>query len=219
MTPLRDFLPYVLPHAYGCPEPVAEMAIRDACIEFCGRSLLIQTVDTQSTTAGVAEYDVPAPAQQSLCQVMRVTLGASELKRTALDDVRHGAAMRAGLDTVVESQSGTPQMYYQTTPTAETVCLWPVPSTTGSNALAIRAAFAPTRTATSVDDALYDDWANEIASGALARLLAMPAQVFTNPKYAQAHEARFAGAIAAASTQARRGRLTGASRVAYRAFP
>lgn len=221
MTPLSAFLPYVLPHAYGCPDPVAEQAIRDACIEFCGRSNLIQAVDVQSTLAGVADYAVSTPAQQNLSQVLAVTVGANQLRPVSISDVNHGAAMRAGVenvDAVVESARGTPGAYYQTTPTDTLIYLWPVPAVAEVNALAIRAAYVPTRAATDVEDVLFEDWANEIASGALARLLSMPAQVFTNPKFADAHEKRFGDAVASATSLGRRGQVPGATRVRANRF-
>jgi len=216
VTPLSAFLPYVLPHAYGCPDPTAEQAVRDACIEFCSKSSLIQAVDTQTLVAGLAEYAVGTPAGQDLSQVLSVSLGAIMLSPVAPSDVRHGAALRAGVDSTVAPFSGPPALYYQITPTDRVLYLWPVPADTG--ALAIKASYAPSRTATEVDDVLFDDWAYEIACGALARLLSMPAQVFSNPKYAEAHGARFSAAIASAVSAARRGRLPGAVRAQSRSF-
>lgn len=221
MTPLTSFLPYVLPHAYGAPDPLAEQAVRNACIELCDESNLVQTVTIQTATAGDPEYAITPPTQQGLSQILAVTFGAYPLRPVAPGDVEHGAAMRAGVeavDAVLESTRGTPTVYYQTTPTDPNVYLWPVPAETKVGYLAVRAAFVPLRNATQVEDVLFEDWVVEIASGALAQLLAMPGQVFSNPSYAENHAKAFAAGVARAKAKARSAQIPSAMRVRARRF-
>lgn len=136
----------------------------------------------------------------------------------AIDEVRHGAALRAGLDTTVPSDRGAPTCYYQRTPSDTAIYLWPVPDTSVSGALGVRAAFAPTRSATQVEDALFDNYMPEIVSGALAQLLITPGQPFTNPSLAEYHRKAFSSGRSKAVGDAKRGATRGALVVKARAF-
>jgi hypothetical protein len=218
MPAVSAFLPWVLPHAYGVTDNMAGQAIVDACIEFCERTGAVQGVWTADVVAGRAEVDLEAPSQQEVAQVKAVFLGAVELRATAVDDVRHGAAARAGEDTVVESPTGTPQCYYQRFLGEPALYLWPVPDSTALRGLSVRAAFRPARTATQVDDRLYNDYVQSIAYGALSRILVTPGQPFTNPTLAKDMEGWFNAAIAAAASDARRGNVQASMRVRPRAF-
>jgi hypothetical protein len=202
----------------GVTDMYAEQAVRDACIEFCERTEIIQGVDAYSTVSGTAEYDIQAPTQQRLVRVVRVTYNAVELAPVAIDEVKHGAAMRAGVDTTVASDSGTPYCFYQRTPSDTAIYLWPVPNTSVTGALGVRAAFAPTRTCNQVEDDLYDVWITEIVSGALAKLLITPGQPFTNSSLAEHHRKQFESGMAKAIGDAKRGATRGALRVQPRAF-
>lgn len=218
MKRLSSFLPWVLPHCMGVTDPYAEQALRDACIEFCERTEVIQGIDAYSTVAGTAEYEIEAPTQQRLSRVIKVTYNSSEIVPVAIDEVRHGAAMRAGIDTTVTSSRGTPTSYYQRMPSDSAIYLWPVPDVSAAGALGVRAAFAPTRSASQVDDALFDTYLNEIVSGALAILMGTPGQPFTNPVLAQYHSKAFASGMAGAIGDAKRGGTRGTLTVQPRAF-
>lgn len=218
MKSLDVFLPWVLPYAPACTDGLAKQMVLDACIDLCARTSLIQEVDVQDIVADQAEYTVGAPSQQRLTKVLKVFVGATEIKPVALDDVRHGAAARAATDTVVLSDSGTPSFFHQTTPSDDAIYLWPVPSTSTTSGLAIRAAFEPTRTATQVADDLFDDYALTIAYGALSRLLGIVSQPFYNPQQAAAFQRQFDSELSRAIGQATRGTTRGSLRVQPRAF-
>lgn len=218
MKSLGAFLPWVAPHVPGASDPLIEQAVRDACIEFCDATNIVQRVEVQGVLAGEPQYVVSAPQQQRLVAVLQVAYNSNPLKYAPIDTVEHGAALRAGYDAVVDPARGTPMTYYQTTPGDDAIYLWPVPDTEVSDALAVRASFAPTRTATQVEDELFDDWLTEIVSGALARLMIIPAQPFTNPKLALEHERAFRAGVGAANAEARRGTGRGGLFVKPRPF-
>lgn len=218
MKKLSAFLPWVIPHAYGVTDPYAEQAVRDACIEFCERTEVVQSVETYGLVASDPECNLFAPPQQRLARVIRVTCNDVDLSAVAIDEVRSGAAMRAGVDTVVSPARGTPTSFYQRVPGDSAIYLWPVPDAAAPEALAVRAAFAPTRTASMVEDVLFNDWLPEIVHGALAMLLSTPAQPFTNLVLAGAHRKEFEAAIGAAARDAKRGGTRGSLAVQPRAF-
>lgn len=218
MKALSAFLTWVAPHVPGAPDPLIEQAIRDVCIDFCDATNIVQSVEAQSTVAGEPEYPVATPTQQRLVSVLQVTYKAVPLSYVAIDAVAHGAATRAAYDTVVEPARGTPRSYYQRTPSDDAIYLWPVPDLSETDAIAVRASFAPTRTATQVDDVLFDEWLPDIVTGALARLMMVPAMPFTNPKMALEYDKIFRGSKAAALAHSRRGSGRGGLFVQPRAF-
>lgn len=213
MTPLEKFLPYVLPHVVTCPNSLAEQEIRSVCIEFCSNTNAIQTTATQDLFAGTQDYDVDTPSQMTLSCVLNAFYGAAPLSPLPLDAIRYATALTG--ETLGEDvpASGTPRAYFIKTPGAQAVSLYPVPDATATNKLTVRASFAPSRTATSVDDVLFNDWVEVIAAGAIERLLLIPGQLFGDAKYAPTYAQKYRSGTNAAFIQARKGQLVSASRV------
>ena len=217
MKSLDLFVPWVAPYVYGAPEPLIRQMLIDAAIEYCGATHAIQTVTVQSVVAGEPRYDLESPAQQKLSTILGVFYRDRPLLAVPIDNVHHGAAVRAGEDTVVEGRVGTPEGFYQVTPGEDAIYLWPRPDTDDPDALAVRAAFEPARNATSLADRLYDS-VYDIAAGAIARLLSMPGQAFTNAAGAERSWRQFQSALASGRMSSTRGDSRAALRVTPRPF-
>lgn len=218
MAKLSDFMPWIAPSAFGVLEPFAAQHIRDACIEFAEATGVIQTVEPADIVAGQALYELSPPAQSELVDVIAVYYGTKQLGSVPVDMIGHGGAARVGTDTTIETASGTPVAYYQITPNDADIYLWPVPDEAAAAVLTVRASWRPTRTATLVDDVFFRDYAPDIANGALARILAVPGQPFTNPGQAAAFGAMFKAAISNTRAFARRGSIRTSMRVRARSF-
>lgn len=212
MAALTAFLPYVLPYVIGCAQPTAEQFIRSACIEFCARTLMIQDVATQSITAGVSEYDIDTPTSSVLNKVLAVMVKDSWITPVSTESVRSGLALRGAVGALTPA-SGEPSCYFQKTPTSSAITLYPVPDYTLANGLVIRTAFCPSRASTTVDDQLFEDWAEVISSLAIARMLMVPGQSFSNASLAAPHLINYHSGAAAAANLARSGQAAAASRV------
>ena len=218
MKALSLWLPHVLPHVYGCTDPMAEQAILSACIDFCSRSLIVQSVSTEGAVVGVPDYDVEEPAQQKLAKVLAVFYRGRRLTARAADLVQSAVALRAeAIDTEVVPV-GTPTEWFQRDVTQPMVTLFPAPAEALVGAVTIKAAHAPTRAATAVADILFDDYCEDIAAGAIGHLLLMPNQPFSSPVNAGAHLARFSAAITSAANTARVGLAAASLRVKPRPF-
>jgi hypothetical protein len=129
-----------------------------------------------------------------------------------LENVRTAVAMMGtiGEATVMD---GTPLTYFQVTPTSNTIRLYPVPATTITSGLTVRAAFCPKRTSSTVPDVLFSDWADEIAAGSIAKLCTMPGQTFTNKDIAAEHGKSYERGVRTASNLSRSGQVAASSRV------
>lgn len=207
MASLTQFFPYVLPHVAGCSEGMAEQTIRSACIELCLRSQILQIVEVDAVTAGVADYAIPLPSSSLLSRVLGVYVNDVSLAPTSMESVREGAAL-AGT-----AEQGTPRAYFQRTTATPEVTLYPTPDTSSPDGLLIRAAYAPSRTAMTVPDELFTDWVEAIAAGAVLRLVTTPNHHFSNPKLAPMYAAQFYKGVASATSTARTGRVATAPRV------
>jgi hypothetical protein len=218
MRNVTDFLPFVTPYLPGVSDPMAEQAIVSACIEFCGRSLLVQNTSWEDAVVGESALDVEEPSMQSLSKVLAVFHLDVKLTPRSREMVARGHAARGLAITGVTTTDGTPTEWFNRDPAEPVISVYPAPDTAGVGAFTIVAALQPTRGATKVADVLYDDFAEDIAAGAIARLLLMPAQPFTAPNLAKPYRDQFRGAISAAATQARVGQSVASSRVLHRAF-
>jgi hypothetical protein len=98
------------------------------------------------------------------------------------------------------------------------IVLRDMPTTRLFNALTMSIAIRPSRSSTSVDDSLFERWAEGIASGALARIYATPAQPFSSPELALARSAMFKAAKADAQAEKQRELTVGPLYVRMRRF-
>jgi hypothetical protein len=214
---LTQFFPFVLPSVLGCPDPTLLQAIRSACVDFCTTTLMVQELVPLSVATGSQDYEVDVPSQMQLVKVLGVFLEDTWLEPVSVESVRKGVALRGDVGSAQASHS-TPTAYFQKTPTTPEISLYPLPIVDITEGLTVRAAFAPTRSATSVDNTLYDHWVEAIAAGALSRLMALPGQPYTNPAEAAAMRAQFSAATRSASILARTGRIAASSRVSPKRF-
>lgn len=183
------FLSYLLPYAPGVPEPQAIPAIRNACIEFCAQTLILQAeLDPISTLAGEATYEIEAGAGYQPVHVVQLYYQNRLLqKRSPLEvEKLYSRNWRALL--------GAPQFYMQ--PAFDEVTFVPVPDKAEADSITGRIAVTPTRASLKVDDQLLGRYAEAISDGALGRLLTTPNQAYTDVKAAQFYMKRFGSAVA-----------------------
>jgi hypothetical protein len=176
MKALSAFFPRILPYLPGCPEPLAAQVLIDAAIEFCDSSLVLrQNLDTFNTVVGRVQYDLDAPsAQHDISRVLGVTLDDKELVAGMAE------AIRGDMPTAPAKPRG---FYTDRTDSVFTLMLSPPPDEVYS--VLVNVALSPVRTATQLDDDLYNTWINPIVSSAIAQAMQIPGQPFSNPAQAQ----------------------------------
>jgi len=176
MSKLTDFLPYVLPYVLGCSEPMAVQHVRMACIDFCVSTGLWKVMtEGVNVNAGVNQYFVENPSDSNVAQVERVWFRGTPIPVTNDHITPQDAYSAANPLSIV----GTPSraIYDKAT---NNIILTPTPDEAASKALALYLVLKPSRTSNNVPDFLFKDYAAEIASGAIASLMRMPDQPYTN---------------------------------------
>lgn len=189
-------MPYVEPHVLGAPVPGLLHEIRQAAIGFCERTWVWKERDTVSIRGGTGEYDIPTPPGGSLVMVESVRVGGERLKPATPDDLN-----RLWRDW--ETVSGQPTVYTQFSDTI--ITLAPKPDYDLAAGLSIRASYKPTRSAEKVPDILFDNYADAIGHGAVARVLETRGNPYGDPRLAVYHAQQFESAINQALMQAARG--------------
>jgi hypothetical protein len=197
---LDEFLPYVLTDVPGCSDEVALSAIISAAIEFCERSMVLQTThDPVNIVANRTDYDLEPPTGMVICKVMKAWYMGRKLEPCAPDDMDDVSPY----NPAVASSGSSPTHYIQKDP--RTITVWRAPQSDGAKALTMRVALKPSRLAVSVDDVLFEDWADVIASGAKASLMIIPGKPFSAPQMGAINQGAFNSGINRALTRGYKG--------------
>ena len=198
MTAWADFFPYIQPLVPSCPNPSVEHAVRAACIEFCDQThFLTDTMDQITFVAGENTYEVDVPTGYVLSQPVVLFANGLQLVRKAPHELEQ---LFGRLDW--QEVTGTTPCYFTMFNTYEIV-LAPTPDATG--VVTGRIAYTPSRTATEVDDQVFESYAEVIADGALAQIYMHPDQPYTSATLALAHRSKFDAGIANAKATVRGG--------------
>lgn len=175
MTSLDAFLPSIRPYAPGVSDLAAYFGIRQAAIEFCERTNIWRFEDEFDVSSDQCEALMSLPGSE-IHMIEGVWFEGNKLEPITpeyLDERFPG--WRAGRDV-----SGVPRYVTQTEPNTITL----VPRTAGRVKLALF--LKPSQDTDELPDFLAAQHRQTIAHGALANILLIPNQSFTNPELAGA---------------------------------
>lgn len=207
MKPISDFFPRMLPYLPGCSEPLAAQAILDAAIVFCEDAQVVrEELDSFTTATGEKSYALDAPSQQQIARVLDVTVDGRSLPGIAAEDV----------DLLVGAE-GSPMSFYTSRNGSELLLnLFPTPDK--AYQVQVRAALRPTRNATQLEDDLFNLWSDAVIAGAMARVMAIPGQPFSDPAGSAGYDVAAARAANKARVEGNFGRVRANMRVRSRPF-
>lgn len=195
-TPFTQWLPEVLPQVPECPELLAINAIRNACIEFCLQTNWWQDdYGTTAITTAILPYAFVTAAGVGVAQILVAKLKGTPLADTNINE----------LDSKIvgwRAATGDPRALFQ--PLPGVADFYPRPAGTDSYDIFMRVAYTPLRAATTVDSTVYEAWMEEIAAGAIGRLMAIPAKAWSNPDGSKHYYAIFYSGKVQAATEASR---------------
>jgi len=211
--PTTDFtawLPEVLPNVPDCPEVLAVNAVRNACIDFCNETTWWQgDYGTVPLAAADLPYAFAPPVGVQVIQIMSASIEGRLLGATDIDT----------LDSRVvgwRNAEGEPRVVFR--PALGEMDLYPRPAGTDSYDVFLRAAYAPLRAATDIDDAVFEAYMEEIAAGALSKLLSIPGRPWTNADSAAYYDNIFKAGRVQAAIEASRSYGRGQKQVQFRNY-
>lgn len=206
MALYEDFFPYVLPDVVGAPEPLVVHHIRNACIEFCEKSLILtRDHDPITVLQNKVDYDLEPPGGYLVVKVQKAWLDNMPLDPIAPDFVREAAVYNRLYATYNAESASTPRGYLQKD--ERSISVWPKPDRKYQNGLTLRVALKPTRSSTTIEDVIFEDYAEAIAQGAMYRLQASVGKAYTNPEMAAINKGLFDQAINVARQRASHGHV------------
>jgi hypothetical protein len=192
----ENFFPYVQPMVPSCADPSMVIAIRSACIEFCEQTNYLTDEVEETLLADEPTYEISVPTHNSLNQIIELYANGLKILPKSpleLEKLFNGMYWR--------DMPGPPRYYTMLNNSEITVC--PYPDVNGT--LTGRFSYAPTRSSTVVDERVFDDYAEVIAQGALARLFSQPDQPYSNPQNQIIAERKFMSGIADAKARVKGG--------------
>lgn len=199
----EDFYDEVLPYLPGCTPALAKVAIRNAVIDFCEGSLIIQRDhDPLTVIEGIIDYDFEPPTGYLVTKIMRAWYKDVELTPKAPDELPTAQIYNKSYPNAVITKSD-PTIITQKD--ERTLTLYPYPKETAALGLTMRVALKPTRASTTIDDVVFEDYAEVIGHGAKYRLMSAPQKPFTSPDGAVASKTFFDEGVNVARQRATRG--------------
>jgi hypothetical protein len=211
-----DFLDYVMPDVPGCTVPIAELAIKNAIIEFCEKTLILQRDHIPITVVrNVVDYEFDPPTGYLIHKVMRAWYKRSPLVPIAPDDVGDAEVYNRAF-AAADRQPGSPESLIQKD--ERTFALYPIPQETVANGVTMRVALKPTRATNKIEDVIFEDYAEAIGSGAKARLMLSPSKPYSSPQLAALEAGKFNVKINEARQKAIRGHGRSVSQIKLRSI-
>lgn len=168
MAKVSDFQRYVLPFMGAVPLPAVDDAVIDACVEFCTRTRVLRSILTPiALVPGPGEYEIDAPdGDNVIVSVTAAWLPEGKINSKTRPEL--DADYPGGWADLETGETRGVAGFYCRAPGF--IRLIPKLSVKVARALTLEVAYAPLRTATDVDDVLFDTYAETIAIGAMGRL-------------------------------------------------
>ena len=205
----ETLLPEILPMLDGCPDTLAENAIRSAAIEFCERTGAYQSeLDPVTTVANIYEYDLEAPSDTVVHKLMWVSFQGKDLEPISSTLLEQRKPKWRDL-----SNASVPEYYIQQSKTL----FWmvPVPNATSAASTIVRAQLKPSYLSSTCDEQIMDEYRDAVINGALFRLLRMPGKAWSDIQGAQIYGNLFGEAAMTAERRSRQADEGVARRVVY----
>jgi hypothetical protein len=200
-TDFAPFLARVVAAAPGLPDVAAHSYLRDAAIRFCEASGWLERDAVLPMACGIRDYPVVPADCERVVRIVAVEIGCG-----TTDDGMQNDRMLDPRRDVIETGCGFRVEALET----PDVSVWIDREGDAGDTLRVRYVAAPRHDACRLDARLVEEWGRALVEGALADVLLLPGQPFSDPRLAAVYSQRFDAAILRARTRRLRGRTGGA---------
>ena len=208
----ESFLPDVVQFVKDVPEIVAVQAIRNATIQFCEKTRVLQTqLSPMDMTAGVSVYGFEPDVGYKVVDIMEAWYGDKLLIPKAVEELT-----RIYRTSNWNDLDGNPYYYFRSR--TQEVTLVPKPKVTEAAKLKLRVAVVPSRSSSVIDEEIFERYYEIITLGARARLYDTPNQPYYEPKSAQLYLKRFSDGMNEVRTRVAKGLTRAAVQIEYQRF-
>lgn len=191
MATWADFYPELMPHVMGCPQPMANIALREAARVFFDRTRIWREwLDPVLVQADVREYDLDLPDGAMVVRIERTTVDGSPL------------------DVLSANEMPTDPARSETTPgvtSRDRVTLTLARRLPAGKEISTFVSLKPKKSARGLPDDLFEQHGQDIVEGAKQRLMIVPRTDFYAADLSRMAGAAFESAIASKAVTAWRG--------------
>jgi len=166
-----DFAPFVLPYAPDCPDATMEHHVRLAAIEFCRKTNAWQASLAPLVGDGVLQvFTMVTPSDSQVAKLLGVAISDaySNVVDAGIREPEYGAQL-------VRDKTGETIAF---TDDLSMLTVWPVQAVAAS--IVAKVSLKPAMTAATLPALLFGNYAQDIATGALSTILAMPKKDWTD---------------------------------------
>lgn len=185
-----EFAPYVMPYVVGVPQPTLELHARLATIEFCRRTLCDTRTLEPLRTDGTALIEMEAEPQTQIIKVKAVAVDGKEWTLVDASQGKSSSRLQLAGDYVFTQDNRTLQLF-------------PVP--VAGLLVEVDAALAPSIDASTLPDALGQQFIQDIAHGVVGNIKMIPGQPFSDPAGAERERSLFSARMATIAAKVARG--------------
>lgn len=213
MTAHTAFLDYVLPHVPGCTPEMAMLEIKNTLIDFCEKSLILeQDADPVTVINGIMDYDLEPPKDYVVLKIMKAWYKGQLLDPYSGDQIETPSVYNQNSGYLVNR--GDPRFYRQKD--ARTFSIYPIPAETARLALTMRVVVKPARSSTTIEDVIFEDYAEIIGHGAVSRLALSPGKPYSNRQLAADKQSLYIAGLNVARDRAQKGYVRASKHVKMR---
>jgi hypothetical protein len=207
-------VPTIAASAPGCPTPTIIEYVRKAAIEACERTLFwryrtgnIALTPLQSTYSYPSLVDGVTPLAAEVHAVFDATL----VDGPSLEPLTLDTALKRFPKWDSTDQASQPQVFCQINTTQ--YILLPKPETGSTYNLVLTLAIKPTKSATNMDEAVFNELEEAIVHNTLQRLLMLPNQNWSDREAAAYHMRQYLSKLTERRARANLGNMRGAMSV------
>lgn len=182
---IEALLRYLLPDVPGVPDVTANQALLLSTIEFCVLTHAWDEIqDPVNLSDDENEYDIDVPQGARVVAIKNIWTTAGELTPVTMSRLQQ-------LLPSWQIATGPVPSYYNAPDDLGSFRVYPIPTDAGGLGITLRAAYAPSLSATSVPDSVVNRYLETILCGAKHRLMATPGKGWSNAPLAVYHQQRF----------------------------
>lgn len=216
----KDLITRINPSTPGCPQETMFQYIRDAAIRACERTLAWRYTQPKfSLTAGIPQYNYNKPFDTEVHAVFAVWMNDDPLDRLTLDEAINRYPAWADTYTTAEDiaeYGSEPRAITQLSPHQFVVL--PLPDAEKTYTMRMIYALKPSRTATAMDETIFNDLEEVIMHGALQHLLVLPNTNWSDRELASYHAKQFIAQVTERRARANLGNSRGSLSVQLPGF-
>lgn len=208
----ESFLPDVVQFVRDVPEIVAIQAIRNAAIQFCEKTRVLQTeLLPMDVVESVAVYEFEPDIGYKVVDVIEAWYGDQFLVPKAVEELT-----RIYRTSNWNDLDGNPYYYFRSR--TQEITLVPKPQESELSKLRLRVAVVPSRASSGIDEEIFERYYEYITLGARARLYDTLGQPYYEPKAAQLYLKRFSDAMNEVRTRVAKGLTRASVQIEYQRF-